>query len=170
MERGGAGALLGRCRGQISLPPGLGRGDAAADKPDNRFDDDKVDRRRLLFAYDYDAVEGRPSNRRLFATMPPRDGYPDGLTVDAEGFVWNAHYDGWRITRYAPDGRVDRVVRLPVRHVTSLVFGGPELDTLLVTSASLRLTPADRASQPLAGHVFAFKPSVGGMAEPVFGV
>jgi sugar lactone lactonase YvrE len=93
--------------------------------------------RRLLFAYDYDADTGRPSNRRLFASLQPQDGFPDGLTVDAEGFVWNAHYDGWRITRYAPDGRVDRVVRLPVRHVTSLVFGGPDLDTLLVTSASL---------------------------------
>lgn len=201
--------------------------DPEADKPDNRFNDGKVDRRgrffagtkniantpdptgavyrldpdhrvtrvdegiacvngiawspddrtmyacdtwrRLLFAYDYHPAEGCPSNRRLFTAMPEADGYPDGLTVDAEGFVWNAHYNGWRITRYAPNGRVDRVVRLPVRHVTSLVFGGPALDTLLVTSASLRLTPEDRASQPLAGHVLAFQPGVKGMAEPVFG-
>lgn len=125
--------------------------------------------RRLLFAYDYDAGEGRPANRRLFATLRPEDGFPDGLTVDAEGFVWNAHYDGWRITRYAPDGRVDRVLRLPVRHVTSMVFGGPALDTLLVTSASLRLAPEDRAAQSLAGHVFALQPGVRGLAEPVFG-
>jgi len=200
--------------------------DPEADKPDNRFNDGKVDRRgrffagtknianqpdptgaiyrldpdhrvarvdegiscvngiawspddrtmyacdtwrRLLFAYDYDAVEGRPLNRRLFATLRPEDGFPDGLTVDGEGFVWNAHYDGWRITRYAPDGRIERVVRMPVRHVTSLVFGGPGLDTLLVTSASLRLAPEDRAGQPLAGDVFALQPGVKGLAEPVF--
>ncbi len=224
------GLVLGMRTGFATLDTATGAitpvHDPEADKPDNRFNDGKVDRRgrffagtknianrpdptgaiyrldpdrratkvdagiscvngiawspddrhmyacdtwrRLLYVYDYDAAEGRPANRRLFATMPETDGYPDGLTVDAEGYVWNAHYDGWRITRYAPDGRVDRVIRLHVRHVTSLVFGGPALDTLLVTSASLRLTPGDRAAQPLAGHVFALNPGVKGLAEPVF--
>ena len=123
---------------------------------------------RCIYAYDFEPAAGVARNRRLFAQLTPEDGYPDGLTVDAEGFVWNAHYDGWRITRYAPDGRIDRVVRTPVQQVTSLMFGGADLRTLFVTSASLRLAPEARASQPLAGHVFAFEPGAAGLPEPLF--
>jgi L-arabinonolactonase len=100
--------------------------------------------------------------------LAPADGYPDGLTVDSEGYIWNAHYDGWRVTRYAPDGRVDRVIELPVQHVTSLTFGGPDLRTLFVTSASMRLSDEQRAAQPEAGHVFAIETDVTGIAEPMF--
>jgi L-arabinonolactonase len=123
---------------------------------------------RRIYAYDFEPGAGTGHNRRLFAAVATEDGYPDGLTVDAEGFAWNAHYDGWRITRYAPDGRVDRVVRMPAQHVTSLTFGGADLRTLFVTSASLRLTPAERERQPQAGHVFAFEPGVTGLPEPLF--
>jgi len=123
---------------------------------------------RRIYAYDFDRDAGSVSNRRLFAELATAQGYPDGLTVDAEGYIWNAHYDGWRITRYAPDGHVDRVLRLPVQHVTSLMFGGPDLRTLFVTSASLRLPPQARGQQPLAGHVFALEPGVDGLPEPEF--
>lgn len=123
---------------------------------------------RRIYVYDFDRASGIARNRRLFAELTSEQGYPDGLTVDAEGFVWNAHYDGWRITRYAAEGSVDRVIPLPVQHVTSLMFGGPELRTLFVTSASLRLSPEARAQQPLAGHVFALDPGVTGLPEPEF--
>ncbi|HZP93698.1 MAG TPA: SMP-30/gluconolactonase/LRE family protein [Burkholderiales bacterium] len=123
---------------------------------------------RCIFAFDFDADEGVPHNRRLFKELFPEQGYPDGLTVDSEGFLWNAHYDGWRITRYAPDGRVDRIIAMPVQHVTSLAFGGPGLRTLFVTSSHLRLTDAARAAQPLAGHVFALEAVTAGIAEPSF--
>ena len=123
---------------------------------------------RRIYAYDFEPAAGLARNRRLLAQLAPEDGYPDGLTVDAEGFLWNAHYDGWRITRYAPDGRIDRVVRMPVQQVTSVTFGGTDLRTLFVTSAKLRLAPEARASQPLAGHVFAFEPGVTGLPEPLF--
>lgn len=123
---------------------------------------------RRIYAYDFEPGAGIASHRRLFAALASEDGYPDGLTVDAEGFVWNAHYDGWRITRYAPDGRVDTVVRMPVQHVTSLTFGGADLRTLFVTSASLRLTPEARERQPEAGHVLAFEPGATGLPEPLF--
>ena len=123
---------------------------------------------RCIYAYDFDRGMGLAHNRRVFAALAPEDGYPDGLTVDAEGFVWNAHYDGWRITRYTPDGRVDGWVRMPVQQVTSLTFGGADLRTLFVTSASLRLTPEARERQPLAGHVFAFEPGAAGLPEPLF--
>jgi len=123
---------------------------------------------RRIYAYDFEPAAGLARNRRLHAQLAPEDGYPDGLTVDAEGFLWNAHYDGWRITRYAPDGRIDRIVRMPVQQVTSVMFGGADLRTLFVTSANLRLAPEARASQPLAGHVFALEPGVTGLPEHMF--
>ena len=123
---------------------------------------------RKIYIYDFDADTGVLSNRRLFAELPEVEGFPDGLTVDAEGFLWNAHYNGWRITRYAPDGRVDRVIRMPVQNVTSLTFGGTGLDTLYVTSSHLRLSDEERNRQPVAGHVFACEPGVHGIAASCF--
>jgi L-arabinonolactonase len=123
---------------------------------------------RKIFVYDFDADGGALSNRRLFAELQEDEGFPDGLTVDADGCIWNAHYNGWRITRYTPDGTVDRVIRMPVQHVTSLTFGGTGLDTLYVTSGYLRLSEEDRDRQPVAGHVFACEPEARGIAEPAF--
>jgi len=123
---------------------------------------------RRIYVYEFDADDGALNNRRLFVELSEDTGFPDGLTVDAEGFIWNAHYDGWRITRYAPDGRVDRVIPMPVQHVTSLAFGGPDLGTLYVTSASLRLSQQERFRQPLAGNVFAFDTGTHGITEPPF--
>ena len=76
---------------------------------------------------------------------------PDGATVDAEGCVWCAHMFGGRVSRFAPDGTVDRTIALPVPQVTSCAFGGPELATLYVTTASLRMDRAALSAQPLAG-------------------
>jgi L-arabinonolactonase len=123
---------------------------------------------RRIFVYDFDTDDGALRNRRLFAELPENKGFPDGLTVDANGCIWSAHYDGWRITRYAPDGKVDRVIRMPVQHVTSLTFGGPGFGTLYVTSAHLRLSEEERNRQRVAGHVFALQPGVRGIAEPQF--
>jgi L-arabinonolactonase len=123
---------------------------------------------RRIYSYSFDRDAGIAHNRRVFAELTPEHGYPDGLTVDAAGFLWNAHYNGWRVTRYAPDGRIDRVLQMPVQQVTSLTFGGSNLRTLFVTSASLRLEPEARAKQPLAGHVFALEPGVAGIPEPLF--
>jgi sugar lactone lactonase YvrE len=94
--------------------------------------------------------------------------HPDGSAVDAEGFLWNAQWGGGRIVRYAPDGRVDRIVDLPVERPTSCAFGGPELTTLYVTSASEGLGAEARAAQPLAGGLFAFDAGVKGLALPLF--
>ena len=123
---------------------------------------------RRIFVYDFNAVTGTLRARRIFAELREDEGFPDGLTVDAAGFVWNAHYNGWRVTRYSPDGRVDRVVRLPVQHVTSLTFGGPDSGTLYITSASLRLSEEERLGQPLAGDIFAVDTGLPGIPEPQF--
>ena len=121
---------------------------------------------RAILAYDFDLDAGMPGPPRLFARVPDDAGYPDGATVDAEGFLWSAHWDGWRVTRYAPDGRVDRVIELPVQRPTCCAFGGEGLDVLYVTSARTGLGPEDLARGPLAGGLFAVDAGVRGVAEP----
>jgi L-arabinonolactonase len=105
----------------------------------------------------YDMEDGDAVRPRVFAR--DEDCSPDGLVVDAEGGVWSAKWDGWRIVRYAPDGAIDRVVELPVQRPTAAAFGGPGLDVLYVTSASDGL---DAAAQPLAGLVLALDVGVRG--------
>ncbi|MCR5876129.1 SMP-30/gluconolactonase/LRE family protein [Phenylobacterium sp. J426] len=95
------------------------------------------------------------SQVREFAHTRGTNASPDGSAVDAEGHLWNAQWGGWRIVRYAPDGRVDRVVQVPVEQPTSCAFGGPDLGTLYITSAWDELSDEARAKQPLAGGLFA---------------
>jgi len=91
------------------------------------------------------------------------------LTVDAEGYVWSARWDGWQVIRFAPDGTIDRVVEMPVQRPTSCIFGGPQLNQLFVTSAKIGLTETELARQPLAGSLFVLEVDVPGLPEPLFG-
>jgi len=127
---------------------------------------DTLDRRIYRLAYDHRS--GALSDRRLFVDTNAENVAPDGGTIDEEGFLWNAHWDGWRIVRYAPDGRVDRVVALPVQKPTSCMFGGADLATLYVTSAIWDLTPRQLLDQPSAGGLFAVDVGVRGVPEPRF--
>ena len=121
-----------------------------------------------IWAWDFDADAGEIANRRVFVEVPPAEGDPDGATVDAEGGVWVAHWGGWRVTRYDPQGRIDRIVKLPVQKPTCPMFGGPGLDILYVTSASIQLSPDELKRQPQAGGIFAFEPGVKGLPEAYF--
>jgi len=109
---------------------------------------------RTIYAFDYDLDLGEVSRQRVFARISEKSGFPDGLTVDAEGFIWSAHWDGWRVTRYTPDGRIDKVIMMPVQRPTSCCFGGEKLDILFVTSASIGLTKEEVARGALAGSLF----------------
>jgi sugar lactone lactonase YvrE len=121
-----------------------------------------------VYAFDL-ADNGKLSNKRAFVTIPEGDGYPDGMTCDAEGGLWVAHWGGWRVTRFTPGGEVDRVIEMPVAQVTSCTFGGPDLDRLYVTSASVGLDEEDREEQPLAGGLFEVVPGVKGLPAGQFG-
>jgi sugar lactone lactonase YvrE len=123
---------------------------------------------RRIMAHGLDLERGALGPARVFVTVPDDAGYPDGSTVDAEGFLWNAHWDGGRLTRYAPDGRVDRVVPLPVTRPTCCAFGGSALDVLYVTTASVRLGEAELGRQPWAGGLLALDVGVRGLPEPRF--
>ncbi|HQZ13033.1 MAG TPA: SMP-30/gluconolactonase/LRE family protein [Devosia sp.] len=118
---------------------------------------------RVVWAWEYDAARGAIANRRVFAEGDALAGIPDGAVVDAEGCLWIAHFSGWTVARYAPTGELLRSIRLPVQNPTCPAFGGPDLSTLYVTSASIGLTPEQRAEQPLAGSLFALDVGVAGL-------
>lgn len=122
--------------------------------------------RHILWAYDYDPASGAATNERVFADAGA--GRPDGSCVDAEGCLWNAEYGGWRLVRYTPAGKVDRVVEVPVANPTCCCFGGEDLGTLYVTTARQRLSPEELARQPLAGSLLALRPGVKGLPEGRF--
>jgi sugar lactone lactonase YvrE len=121
-----------------------------------------------VFAHDFDTASGTISNRRPFIQTREGEGRPDGAAVDAEGFYWVAMFEGWRICRYAPDGHLDRTIRMPVARPTMGAFGGERLDVLYVTSGSQGLSEEDRQQQPHAGGLFAIPLDVRGLPEPKF--
>jgi sugar lactone lactonase YvrE len=113
-------------------------------------------------AFDFDVVTGVLSHRRLFAEIAADDGFPDGLVVDAEGFVWVCLWQGGAVRRYGPDGRLDRSIPVPASQVTKCAFGGPDLDDLFITTAWVGLSDTERDAQPLAGGLFRCRPGVKG--------
>ena len=122
----------------------------------------------IMYAYDYDIERGTISNKRLFASTKDYPGTFDGSVVDAEGFIWNAHVFGGRIIRYAPDGSIDRMIEFPVRNLTSVMFGGKNLDILYVTSMGRPMKGVPQ-KEPEAGGLFAvYGLGVKGLPEPRF--
>lgn len=119
-------------------------------------------------AYDFDPVTGEMSNRRRFVTIPSDVGAPDGMTVDAEGYVWAAIWGGWAVHRYSPSGQFDRVVKLPVAHVSCPTFGGPDLSDLYITTSPEGLSDQEKREQPHAGSLFRYCPGVTGFAPNAY--
>ncbi len=90
---------------------------------------------RKIYAYDVEPASGELSGRRVIVQVPTDEGIPDGLTVDAEGFIWSAQWYGSQIVRYDPQGKVERRIAMPVKQVSSVIFGGDNLTDLYVTTA-----------------------------------
>ena len=130
-----------------------------------------------IWAYDYDPETGQPSNKRVFASTSKDSGFADGSTVDAEGYVWNAQVISGDLIRYAPDGSVDRKICMPVRNITSVMFGGPDLMDIYVTSMARVSHPAahdnfEKQNKPqyAAGALFRVRGlGIRGVPEPRFG-
>ena len=118
-----------------------------------------------IWSYDYDRDTGAIQNEAVFFAGFGR-GLPDGSTVDADGYLWNCRYDGGCIVRLSPDGEIDRVIEMPVRKITTCTFGGADLTTLFVTTASVDAAPGER----LAGGLFAIQCEVSGQKENRFRV
>jgi len=119
-------------------------------------------------AFDFDIAAGTINRRRQVIRIPDSEGMPDGLTIDAEGYLWVCLWQGWAVHRYRPDGILDRVVRLPVAQVTSCAFGGEDLSTLFVTTAREGLGDEEARCQDLAGSVFRIEPGVRGVPSNRF--
>jgi sugar lactone lactonase YvrE len=117
---------------------------------------------RRIDVFDFDLATGAIGNRRPFVTIPEAHGHPDGLVADADGALWVAFWGGSAVRRYLPDGRLDRVIELPVSRVTKPAFGGPGLQDLYITSAWIGLDAAARAAETLAGGLFRCRPGVRG--------
>jgi sugar lactone lactonase YvrE len=125
-------------------------------------------RANKITAYDYNIESGTAGNRRVFVAIPEDAGKPDGLTVDSQGFVWAAHWGGWRVTRYDPAGKLEREIRIPTENATCIGFGGENLNELFITTAWYDLSDQQRQDQPLAGDLFRIQTDITGIAEPVF--
>ena len=121
---------------------------------------------RLIWAFDYDVASGTPSNRRVFVDMHRHVGRPDGAAIDAEGCYWICSADGGCVQRFDPAGRLAGRIDVPVKKPTMAAFGGPQLDTMYITS--IRPKNLDLSDQPLAGGLFAVRPGVSGLGEPAF--
>ncbi|MCU1274833.1 MAG: hypothetical protein JWO48_2264, partial [Bryobacterales bacterium] len=90
---------------------------------------------RRIYAYDYDSSTGNLRNRRVLVEVPRDEGLPDGLTVDAEGFLWSAQWYGSCVVRYDPDGKVERRIKTPAKQTSSVTFGGDGFTDIFITSA-----------------------------------
>ena len=117
----------------------------------------------VIWVFDYDQATGAISNERPFLEGFTR-GLPDGSAMDSEGYLWNCRYYGNCVVRVAPDGRIDRVVEMPVQNITTCCFGGEDLTTLYVTTASAHAPLGDR----LAGSLFSIRTGVKGQPENRF--
>jgi sugar lactone lactonase YvrE len=121
---------------------------------------------RRVVAYAFDPVTGAIGASREWLTFAAADGHPDGMTTDAAGRIWIAHWGGACVTCHDPDTALELArIALPTDHITNVAFGGPHLTTLFISSARAELSDAQRAAQPLAGALFAVETDAVGL-EP----
>jgi sugar lactone lactonase YvrE len=119
---------------------------------------------KRVVAYDFDVAAGALSRPRMVVAIAEDGGFPDGMTVDAEGMLWIAQWNGWQVSRWNPHtGELLSVIPVPVAQVSSCAFGGPNLDELYITTAGVRQTEEELAKQPYAGGIFRVKPGVAGL-------
>jgi L-arabinonolactonase len=124
--------------------------------------------KRTVWAWDFDIETGDIANRRVFLDEAAIGGAPDGAAVDAEACYWLTVPWTWRVNRYDPRGRLDRSIELPVSNPTCVAFGGDNLDTLYITSATYMARPEDLRNQPLAGALLAVDAGVRGLPDALF--
>lgn len=169
-EKDPAGALF-RMKGDLSvdtIDTGIICANGPAFSPDGRIAYFADSSARKIYRYAIDTRSGTVGKRELFAEAAAGAGEPDGMTVDAEGCLWVALWGGWRVRRYAPDGRIEREIELPVPQPTSPAFGGTDMRTLFVTSARRDLDAGALAAAPLSGSLFAIETDIHGLIEPRF--
>ena len=125
---------------------------------------------RKVVAFDYDLDQGELSNGRVIISIPAEAGFPDGMTIDAEDKLWICMWGGGAVLRYDPStAKLLEKIEVPASLVTSCAFGGPQMDTLYITTASLGFDEQQRIDQPLAGRLFQLKTNTRGFPANRFG-
>jgi sugar lactone lactonase YvrE len=158
-------------RGLAPLASGLTTSNGLAFSPDGRTLYHSDTPRFVVWRYDYDPASGEAENRRVFVRLDPSGGdrgRPDGGTVDSEGCYWSALYEGGRVHRYDPEGRLMASHEVPARRPTMPAFGGPGLSTLYVTTARDGCSLKELESLPQSGGLFAMELDIAGRPEPLF--
>jgi D-xylonolactonase len=122
-----------------------------------------------VYAFDFDPERDTISNKRVFLQFSEEDGSPDGMTTDAEGGLWIAHWGIGKLTRHDATGKVLRTIALPCTQVTSCAFGGAKLETLYITTAAVGLSELQLEREPLAGGLFALDIGIAGVPANAFG-
>jgi sugar lactone lactonase YvrE len=153
---------LNRDGSLVKLLDGIGCSNGMGFTPDRKglyYTDSPA---RRIYLFDYDAASGDLSNQRVFVETPEGEGVPDGMTVDAEGYVWSAKWDGGCLVRYAPDGTEDCRIEFPARKVSCATFGGEDYSDLYVTTAGGGKKETEGAG---AGALFRLRPGVRGVPE-----
>ncbi|MGI9332415.1 MAG: SMP-30/gluconolactonase/LRE family protein [Gammaproteobacteria bacterium] len=135
--------------------------------PDGRTIYSTDSARRTVYALDV-SDDGSLTNKRVFIEFGHAHGFPDGMTVDAEGCLWIGHWSGWRLSRFDANGRLMRAIGMPVAKITSCTFAGKNLDRLFVTTASIGLDEAALEQQPLAGSLFEVDPGTTGLPTQAY--
>lgn len=156
------GGTVTKLRGDIHVP------NATCFSPDGRrayFTDGTT---HQIQSISIDPATGLPNGAWQNFAIAEAPAEPDGAIIDSEGFMWNAHWRGGCVVRYSPSGKIDRIVKVPVSQPTCPALGGKDLKTLYITSAREHMTPAQLASEPLAGSVFAIEVDVPGIPEQLF--
>jgi len=121
-----------------------------------------------IWSYNFSRDTGDFSEKIMFAEIPESDGLPDGLIVDSEGFLWSAHWAGYRITRYNTEGIIDRIIKLPVPTPTCMAFGGKKMSTLYITTARKGLSEEDIEKYSDSGDLFIIDTETIGRTELLF--
>lgn len=152
------------------LDDGWGLSNGIAFSPDNRIMYVADTYERVVYAYDYDLEHGTVSNKRAVIRIPQNEGIPDGITVDAEGCLWVAQWYGYCVVRYSPEGEVLLRLHVPSGQTSSVVFGGPELKDIYVTTAAevVRLSAAPKGydfDAPHNGSTYCFHKGIKGKPE-----
>ena len=141
----------------IGIPNGIG---FTPDRKHMYYTDSAA---RRIYLFDYDEETAAITNQRVFVETPEGEGIPDGMTVDAEGYVWSARWDGRALYRYAPDGTEERRIRFPAKKVSSVIFGGDGYTDIYVTSAIYDSNKAQDG--PGAGALFRLRLGIKGVPE-----
>jgi L-arabinonolactonase len=133
--------------------------------PDNKTMYFADSAKQTIWAFDFNIAAGSLSNQRVFVSLQGTNFYPDGSAIDSDGCVWNAQWDGSRVVRYTPNGKQDQVIELPTSRPTSCMFGGSDLQTLFITTASIGLAPDEELN---SGKTFCVQTKTAGLPQTSF--